>query len=382
MRKSICIVTTLVVMLLACTGNAHAQTTDLERGKLLPGVTFKLEQMRDAAISDIQRYEGEIHKSNATIEKCENIIRLARKKGNAEAERIAGSALAKARQAKLKNEKLRHSAELRKKRVEGVLADVKTGGKNPEAKAEQAEFENMNADWMEKQKRLIALRESNPYIPAIYKSLKTKAPPSLPPTKYDDLQPGDVLLISPEDTSFWDQFGKSSFWINVGDKVSSISKSPASHTVLYLKEVNGKKLFLDHTPGRGSHVISEAEFLRTYGQRDALVASARVAVAQPVKEAETAKIWEFTKKLAKKEGNILTKKGGNIIDQTGYGLYGNDNMVCSEASRWVLVKSGREIPETDSPAKRLLGIHYGPANFFSDEYNFIITPLWAPTEKK
>ena len=283
--------------------------------------------------------------------------------------------MAKARQAKLKNEKLRNSAELRKNRVEDVLADVKTGGKDPEAKAEQVWFENMNADWMEKQKRLIALRESNPYIPAIYKSLKTKAPPPLPPTKYDELQSGDVLLISPDD--------KTSFWTKIGDRLSSAEwKSPASHTVLYLREVNGKKLFLDHTAGKGSHVISEAEFLRTYGQRDALVASARVAVAQPVKEAETAKIWEFTKKLAKKEGNILAKKGGNIIDQTGYGLYGNDNMVCSEASRWVLVKSGREIPETDSPAKRLLGIHYGPANFFSDEYNFIITPLWAPTEEK
>jgi len=374
MRKSISIVTTLVVMLLVCTGNAHAQTTDLERGKWLLGVTFKLEQMRDAAIADIQRYEGEIHKSNATIGKCENIIGLARQKGNAKAERIAGSALEKARQAKLKNEKLRNSAELRKKCVEGVLADVKTGGKDPEAKTEQVEFENMNADWMEKQKRLIALRESNPYIPAIYKSLKTKASPPLPATKYGDLQPGDVLLISPDD--------KTSFWTKIGDRLSSAEwNSPASHTVLYLKEVNGKKLFLDHTAGKGSHVISEAEFLRTYGQRDALVASARVAVAQPVKEAETAKIWEFTKKLAKKEGNILAKRGGNIIDQTGYGLYGNDNMVCSEASRWVLVNSGRKIPETASPLKRLLGIHYGPANFFSDEHNFIITPLWVHEEK-
>ena len=375
---------TLFVAVFFCISSVHAQMTDLEGGKWLLGVTLKLERMRDATISDIRRYEGEIRKCNTTIGKCENIIRLARQKGNAEAERIAGRALAKARQAKLKNEELKKSAELRKKRVEVVLADVKTGGKYPEAKTEQVEFENMNADWMEKQKRLIALRESNPYIPAIYKSLKTKVPPPLPPTKYDDLQPGDVLLISPEDTSFWDKFGESSFWINVGDKVSSISKSPASHTVLYLKEVNGKKLFLDHTPGRGSHVISEAEFLRTYGQRDALVASARVAVAQPVKEAETAKIWEAAKKLVKREANIIEghSKEGNIIDQTGYGLLGNDNMVCSEASRWVLVKSGREIPETDSPAKRLLGIHYGPANFFSDEYNFIITPLWAPTEEK
>jgi hypothetical protein len=52
-------------------------------------------------------------------------------------------------------------------------------------------------------------------------------------------------------------------------------------------------------------------------------------------------------------------------------------MVCSEADRWVLVNSGRKIPETASPLKRLLGIHYGPANFFSDDKNFIITPLYG-----
>jgi len=118
MRKSISIVTTLVVMLLVCIGNAHAQTADLER-------------MRDAAIADIQKYEGEIHKSNATIGKCENIIRLARQKGNAEVERIAGSALEKARQAKLKNEKLRNSAAVRKKRVEDALARETKGNTVP-----------------------------------------------------------------------------------------------------------------------------------------------------------------------------------------------------------------------------------------------------------
>ncbi len=371
---------TLFVTILFCIGSAQAQMTEVERGNWLLGVIFKLERMRDDATADIQRYEGEIHKCSATIGKCKNIIRLARQKGNAEAERISGSVLAKARQAKQKNEELKNSAALRKKRAEVALAYVKTGDKDLEARLEQVEFENRGPDWMETQKQLIdqRLKEPNQYISAIYKSLKTKAPPPLPPRKYDELQPGDVLLISPEDKSLWDKLTDESFWTNVGDKVSSISKSPASHTVLYLKEVNGKKLFLDHTLGRGSHVISEAEFLKTYGQRDALVASQRVAVAQPVKEAETAKIWKLTKELVKKEGNI---KEGNIIDQSGYGLYGDDNMVCSEASRWVLVKAGREIPETASPLKRLLGIDYGPADFFSDEHNFIITPLWLHEEK-
>jgi len=256
-----------------------------------------------------------------------------------------------------------------------------------DVKLEQAEFDDMNADWIIKQRQLIEQRfkESNQYISAIYKSLKIKSPPPLPNRKYDELQPGDVLLISPEDKGLWDKISDSSFWINAGDRISSASLSPASHTILYLREVNGKKLFLDHTLEGGSHVISEEEFLKTYGQRDALVASRKISVAQPVKEAEAARIWEATRELVKNEAKIQAEKSekiiSNLTSQTGYGLIGNDYMVCSEASRWVLVKSGRDIPETASPLKRLLGIHYGPANFFSDEYNFVVTPLWDNIEK-
>ena len=245
---------------------------------------------------------------------------------------------------------------------------LKTGTRSvdPKVLQEQDEFEKMNAEWMKKQKQLIEqrIREPNEYAGAISKSLKTNAPPPLPPRKYEMLQPGDVLLISPDDNK--------SFWINVGDRLSSASQSPASHTVLFLKEVNGKKLFLDHTSERGSHVISEEEFLSTYGHRDALV-------AQPVKETDTDAIWEHTKELVKKEQEKQAKNTESrtdyLRDKSGYGLYGPDNMVCSEADRWVLVNSGLKIPETASPLKRLLGIHYGPANFFSDDKNFIITPL-------
>jgi hypothetical protein len=39
-------------------------------------------------------------------------------------------------------------------------------------------------------------------------------------------------------------------------------------------------------------------------------------------------------------------------------------MVCSETSRWALIKAGQPIPETRSPFKKLLGVYFGPANFF------------------
>ncbi len=228
-----------------------AQDSDIQKSNWLLGVILKLGNMRDKAIADIQKYEGEIQKCDTTISKSENIVRLAQQKGNVQAEIIAREASLKAQEAKLKNKEKKNSAELNKKRVDAALDHMRKDGAEPEAMLEQVEFENMNDRWVQNQKHLIEqrLKEPNPYASEIYRSLKTKVPPVLPDRKYDKLQPGDVLLFSPDDTK--------TFWINFGDKLSSASKSPAYHTVLYLKEVNGKKLFLDNRPGRGSHVISE-----------------------------------------------------------------------------------------------------------------------------
>ena len=356
------------------------EVPDPNRQVRLREIILKLEKMSENETAKIRNYDVEIRKCTATIASAEAIVRKAKEAGNAKAEQVAGQALATAREAKRRNEELKRLAELNKGRIAKAMAYVEKGGANPEAALEQVEYENLNAQWVQKQKQLIEQRltKPNPYVSEIYQSLKTNAPPALPDRKYEELKPGDVLLITPPEASLWNKLKDTSFWINLGDRATTDLKSPASHTVLYLKEVNGKKLFLDHTPERGSHVISEEEFLRTYGHRDALAAS----LAQPVKKEETTAIWEAARELSKKEAAIQSSKRDSIIfDQSGYGLYGDGNMVCSEASRRILVQSGRDIPESASPLKRLLGIDYGPANFFSDDYNFVITPLWAPAEK-
>ena len=237
----------------------------------------------------------------------------------------------------------------------------------------QHEFDKMNDAWMRNQKALIdeRLKGPNKWCSSIYASLKTKEPP-LPGKGFDDLQPGDVLLISPDDAK--------SDMIQIADRLSSWEwKSPASHTVLFLKEVNGKKLLLDNVSGGqsdaaagvGPHIITGEQFLKVYGQRMAHAAQ----LAQPLNKEEAAKLWGAARDLGIKELADERKKAKNLIDKTDYGLYGDDKMVCSESSRWALIKAGRSIPETASPFKKLMGIYYGPANFYSDEQTFLITPL-------
>jgi len=124
MRKSVSIVTTLVVMFLVCTGSTHAQITDIQGETRLLGMIFKLENLEERAATDIQLYESRIKKCGDTIRKCQNIITLAQEKGHTQAEKVAGDALAKAMNARRINTDLKHAAELRKKRAGIAKATV------------------------------------------------------------------------------------------------------------------------------------------------------------------------------------------------------------------------------------------------------------------
>ncbi len=386
MKKSTSIVTALVVMLLVYTGNSGAQQiTDLERGNWLLGVVFKLQGMRDDALADIQRYETGIRKADNIIMRSENLMGLARQKGNEKAEMIAGSALTKARQAKLKNEELKNSAVLRKKRVEDVLTYAKTEDSGLETKLEKVEFDNNRTDWMEKQKQLIEQRliVPNKWCSGIQASLMGEVPP-LPYKKFNELQAGDVLLIG------------GGGLITAGDNLLSGEKvSSSSHTVSYLKEVNGKKLFLDSQPRKGPRIISEEEFLEEYAHRGAEVAR---LVGQPLNENQAKQLFsaavkmdqENRKKIADSGFDTTLSKVVNPMpyylfsDSTNYGAWGKDNVVCSETG-WALLKAAdQKIPKSGDQAKVGLGIDFSPADYLNQKY-FLVTPLAMPkqfTKKK
>ncbi|MBW2631751.1 MAG: FecR domain-containing protein [Deltaproteobacteria bacterium] len=166
MRKSISIVTTMVVMFLVCTGSAHAQMTDIQGKTRLLGMIFKLENLEERAATDIQRYESRIKKCGDTIRKCQNIINLAQEKGHTQAEKVAGDALAKAMNAKRINTDLKNAAELRKKRAAIAIATVsellKTDvSARPEIKSLITDYSGDVYVWSEKQGKTIKLGEDS-----------------------------------------------------------------------------------------------------------------------------------------------------------------------------------------------------------------------------
>ncbi len=122
--SAIRIILVIITISLLCSSISNAQMTDLERKNWLLGIIFKLENMRDKAITDIQKYARDIQKSESTIRKSEDIIRQAQQKGSAQAEMIARQALTTAQEAKRKNEILKQEAEKRKSKVELAKASV------------------------------------------------------------------------------------------------------------------------------------------------------------------------------------------------------------------------------------------------------------------
>ena len=227
---------------------------------------------------------------------------------------------------------------------------------------ERDEFEKMNAEWMKKQKQLIEerLKTPNTYANALYKSLKSNAPPP-PWQRINELQPGDVLLFKGEAISYAD------------NKISGgNTASPASHTVIYLKDVNGHKLFLDNQPNEGPRIISGEEFLRLYGHRGADVAK----LAQPLNEREGKALFSAAVEMAQKNNKQLVNKdtwfGKYLLTDTNYGAWGHDNVVCSEADWAVINAAGRTIPHTDNILKLSLGLNFSPSDFYSSPY-FLVT---------
>jgi hypothetical protein len=254
--------------------------------------------------------------------------------------------------------------------VQGRIKDGSSAGKD-ELATTKAAFEKRDPAAVQEVNTSIALRleSPNPKINSIIRSLKIKAPP-LPDTMFSQLQPGDILLIAP------DKAISIGTYIWFYDQLSSWEwDSRASHTCIYLKEVKGVKLFLDNLPGEGPRIKTEEEIFREYGNR-------YIDVAQPQNKFDSDKLWTVARELGIKQITADMKELQNSPDfvawlnhWTNYGLYGNDNMVCSEASRFVLINADLKIAKSESPIKRLLGIYFGPANYYSDKQNFLITPL-------
>jgi len=251
----------------------------------------------------------------------------------------------------------------------GSLKDGVPAG-DPEVASATGELAAMSPATLKEIRQDIARREElpNPAVAAIVRAFKIKAPPPLA-GRFDHLEVGDVLLLRQPDDSLSPGFYKSG-WIIILDKAMSASlRARASHTFMFVREVKGVKLFLDNMPGQGTLIKTEARIMAEYGSQG-------LDVARPLSALDADKLWAASRELGIRSMKELATRADHWIDKTDYGPYGDNDMVCSETSRWALMKAGLIIPKTSSFLKQdVLGVDFGPADFYTDTKNFLVTPL-------
>jgi hypothetical protein len=197
-----------------------------------------------------------------------------------------------------------------------------------------------------------------------------------------DLAPGDVILVAPvklkphlkdEDAHHLKEVLVSNA-INLLDRWGSDNwSSPASHAAVFLGSRNGKSWYLDNT-GIGPVIKEEKEFLKEYGQRK--MDAARL-VGQPLSQHEGEELWKGAHELRETTTYWPSKLPKPGSDEPG--------MVCSEASRWLLMRAGRGVPETQSGDKKILGVDtslnkrefvtFSPSDFYEQHQYFVIHQL-------
>jgi len=229
---------------------------------------------------------------------------------------------------------------------------------------EEDEFNQMQEVWLRRQEDQIreAARQQRQWteeVMAALESIEVPSPFLYRPKTMRDLRPGDILLVTPEG-KLGRNIVRGDFLIRATSdladgrifKGAHSGKAPVSHALTFVKSVNGKLLFLDHTK-EGSRILDEKELLRKYGHRGAFVARPQVLVDGRI-------LWEAARTAA------LEKK-------SDFGLLGR-NAVCSERAAWAVARA------TGLPLEngRLGPVDVTPGDFFDPEGTgvyFLVSPL-------
>lgn len=221
-------------------------------------------------------------------------------------------------------------------------------------KQEQDEFDRMNAVWLRRQQESIrdAVSRDKQWKNDVLASIRAIRVPSpvFRPRSLQDVHPGDILLIAPDDSLIAqgiaraDPLYRAIDYFSLGNvSAPDFQSGRASHALTVIRAVNGDTLFLDHTH-EGSRILSREEYLRRYGRRG-------MYVARPQAVVDGKELWEAAKKAA-------------LQKQSDYGLLGSQ-VVCSERAA-VAVAKATKLPLQEEHHR--LGGYLGPVDITPNDF--------------
>jgi hypothetical protein len=235
------------------------------------------------------------------------------------------------------------------------------------ARREQAEFDSANPAWLQKQHESVrrAAEQSKAWLQELIAAIRTsRAPaPGLQQNTLRDLKTGDIILIAPGNVGGeliiqFDFFARTAEKFARGEVFAAAAENlaggrtdlnaintreaPVSHAVTFVKAINGKLLFLDHTFMVGSRILDEKSFTDKYGARG-------MYLARPAAVVDGSALWTSAREAA-------------LQRRSNFGLFGTD-VVCSERAGLAVAKATGLSLENH----RLGPVDITPADFFDQQ---------------
>lgn len=211
------------------------------------------------------------------------------------------------------------------KDVEQFNSDIANISKNTNSEIvmkEQTDYEKRSKVWLQKQQDLIrkAVDSQKQGDKEILAAISEDKIPTSLPKNLKDLSAGDVILLKKGEGAFSNAIPYGDLLLRwMRDKSIKSKKYDISHSIVYLKTVNGKRLYLDHQLGdKFARVIDEDLFLKRYENRLSYVARPKALLSGK-------KLWEAA-------------KGSALKDNTPYGVFGK-RIVCSEIGRFAVIQA-------------------------------------------
>jgi len=228
------------------------------------------------------------------------------------------------------------------------------GGSRRIVQAEQDEFDTENAAWRKRQEELIrqAVAQDTQWKNEVLASIKAIRVPSpiFRPKALEDAHPGDILLVTPDDSliaqtiATADPLYRAIDYFSLGDvSAPDFQTGRASHALTVVKAVNGEILFLDHTK-EGSRILNKEDYLRKYGGR-------AIYVARPQAVVDGRELWDVARDAA-------------LQKASDYGLFGS-NVVCSERAAIAVAKATQLPLQTEG---HRLGGYLGPVDITPNDF--------------
>lgn len=236
---------------------------------------------------------------------------------------------------------------------------------------EESQFNRNRLEWYDRQSLRVrqAVNLNKKWTEDVLKAIigLTPLPPTAALTGLSALSAGDVLLVAPVDVRHSATEYVKGELISLGDygvravaafangglaNAANVQRSDISHSLTFIREVNGHRLFLDHDT-KGTRVIDETQFLKDYGMRE-------MFVARPQEVVDGRQLWEAALDLGTR--------------QRGYGVTG-DRVVCSQMCAIAVARATK----TNYTAGNLGPIDVTPGDFYDKTGNvgkhFVVTRL-------